>query len=556
MRGYTKLHGHWGMSGKRVGLLLEGARIQTDGFKELDGGGPTGFQKNELMLKARAHNDPGARVYHEVAIKGGFSNELSHETYLGLSDADFRASPYRRYAASQKGRMKWWRTQAEASYFLARGDLVDFEAKVYRHDLSRAWRKFNRFRGGPDIADILRNPDAGQSAVYFGVLRGDEDSLGPDQTLMVGTNNRTFVSQGLATVTHIRPKTKWVDQDIEFGARIHNDSIRRNHTEDGFVMVGGTLVPERTPTETSTLNRGAAVAGALYLLDEITVAKRLTLIPGSRLEIIRTDFRDDLANTRTDATDIVVLPGGGAHVQATPWLGVLAGVHVGFSPVSPGQSPDVDPEQSINYEAGVRIAHRGTRVEAIGFFNDYKNLTGECTFSSGCADVDLGRQFNGGAVHVAGLEGLAGHRHRLPRSHFIEANANYTFTWSRFRTSFLSASPQFGQVETGDQLPYVPMHQFSTQLGAGGRIWATSVTGTYVGHMRDVPGRGSIATEERIPHYFVLDLSARVWVTPRASFYSTLNNVAATHYMLSRRPFGARPGLPLNFMAGFKYDFG
>ena len=86
--------------------------------------------------------------------------------------------------------------------------------------------------------------------------------------------------------------------------------------------------------------------------------------------------------------DTVFVPGLGAHAQALPWLGVLAGVHSGFSPVSPGQPEEVEPERSINYEAGVRIDHRTarthTRADAIGFFNDYSNLTSECTISSGC----------------------------------------------------------------------------------------------------------------------------------------------------------------------------
>jgi hypothetical protein len=35
-----------------------------------------------------------------------------------------------------------------------------------------------------------------------------------------------------------------------------------------------------------------------------------------------------------------------------------------------------------------------------------------------------------------------------------------------------------------------------------------------------------------------------------------MQNLLNTPYMVSRRPFGARPGMPLQLMVGFKYHFG
>ena len=79
-------------------------------------------------------------------------------------------------------------------------------------------------------------------------------------------------------------------------------------------------------------------------------------------------------------------------------MGVLAGVHRGFSSVAPGQPDSVEPEYSVAYEAGVRHGAVGDDryVEAIGFFNDYSNMTSECSFSSGCDDSRVGAQFNEG----------------------------------------------------------------------------------------------------------------------------------------------------------------
>lgn len=557
-RGYGKAHGHWGRSWKHFGVLVEGVRIQSNGFKELDGGGDTGFGKNEGMIKLRANLDPAARVYHQFDAKMGISTERSYETYLGLTDADFEANPYRRYVSSQNGQMRWWRSQAQLRYLLAYGDLVELQTTAYRNDFSRAWTKFNSFRGGPSIENIMAD-GGGQSAIYLAILRGEEDSTSNDEALMIGTNDRRYVSQGIQNTLRISPRTKYVDQTIEFGARFHADSIRRDHTEEGYRMVSSTLVPEQGDEDQTTLNRGAAYAGALHLHDEVVFVDRFTLSPGARVELIRTDFKNDLDESQSSTFNAIFVPGIGAHVQATEWLGVLAGVHSGFSPVAPGQADDVQPERSVNYEGGVRLGGEtlaGFTAEAIGFFNDYSNLTGECTFAQGCDDSNIGEQFNAGRVKVAGAEIAAGFKRRFKRNGWIDTDANYTFTWSRFERSFVSASPQFGIVEAGDALPYLPVNVASLKLAGGMKKWGLWGTLAYNGQMRDSPGQGGIPAPERIDRFLTFDLGGRVWVNERASIYMNMMNVTGAEYMVSRRPFGARPGRPRFASIGFKYDFG
>ncbi len=142
---YSKLHGRWGYGEKHWGLLLEGVRLSSSGFKELDGGGNTGFEKHEAMLKARYNTNPDGEYFHRFDIKLGYADEVSNETYLGLSNSDFAANPYRRYRASALGLMEWERTQMQLSYGLWAGDSFELNLTAYRHDYSRAWRKFNNF---------------------------------------------------------------------------------------------------------------------------------------------------------------------------------------------------------------------------------------------------------------------------------------------------------------------------------------------------------------------------------------------------------------------------
>jgi Fe(3+) dicitrate transport protein len=223
--------------------------------------------------------------------------------------------------------------------------------------------------------------------------------------------------------------------------------------------------------------------------------------------------------------------------------------------VSPGQAPEVEPETSVNYEAGTRIQYEKTRVELIGFFNDYSNLTGECTFSSGCPDDLINAQFNGGDVFVYGLEASAGQGIDGPFSSKLKLDLTYTLTLSEFRSTFASDNPQFGRVDIGDELPYLPEHQAAliAELRVGDFSLGAKLA--YVHEMRNIAGQGEIAPIDRIPPHLVLDAAAS-YIIGGSEIYLRGDNLTNTAYIASRRPFGARPGRPLLVFLGYKYRFG
>ena len=87
----------------RFGYLVEGYYRETDGFKHIDeapdfvDGDQTGFHKAEPMVKLSW--EPNTDVFQLIEFKYGYSDFEADEGYLGLSDADFEADPYRRYSA-------------------------------------------------------------------------------------------------------------------------------------------------------------------------------------------------------------------------------------------------------------------------------------------------------------------------------------------------------------------------------------------------------------------------------------------------------------------------
>lgn len=550
--GYLKGHGYYGTSHKGFGVLVEAAHVETSGFKDLPSDRDTGFRKNDTMLKLGYQTPSGSRIRHAIELKGGFGTEDSDETYLGITRDDFEAAPFQRYAASDLDNMNWWRSQAEVAYSLRQEDTIEVEARAYRHDFDRTWRRLDRFRSGPALTDVLANPDAGQAAVLAAILRGEQDALLPNQALLVNDNNRKFVSQGVQSVFKWTPKWGVVGNGLEVGARVHHDWIERNHTSDAFLMTSGALVPDGTDRLTVVNNRAESIAAAFHLVDAVTLWDRLTMAPGVRVEVISMRFDDALADTQQQRLDTPVTPGFGVLFSATDWLDVFAGVNRGFSPVSPSSPEDVRPEFAINYELGTRALFRELRAEAVGFVSDYSNLNGACTFSAGCIDGDGSEQFNAGSVLVWGLESLAYYRHYFDNGLFLEAGANYTYTGSRFSTTFTSAFPQWGDVEEGFQLPYVPNHQIDGMLAFGGRIWNVHASPGYTGAMRDVAGQGAIPEDERIDGFFLLDVGANVRVFERFKIYAQVNNATNNTYIASYRPFGIRPGAPLTFMIGIK----
>ena len=88
--GYGKLHGHFGSADAQNAFLIEGIHLRSDGFKELPSGDETGFYRNEWMVKGSHAFDVASDLQHQLSLKLTYSDEQSDETYLGLSDEDFR----------------------------------------------------------------------------------------------------------------------------------------------------------------------------------------------------------------------------------------------------------------------------------------------------------------------------------------------------------------------------------------------------------------------------------------------------------------------------------
>ncbi len=549
---YGKVHARAAERRGNWAVMAEYIKLRSSGFKELDGGGDTGFDKDDLQLSGRWSSSPTVAVYHQVDLRVGYGDEVSDETYTGLTSADFAARPQRRYAGSQLDQMTWDHWRMRASHRVELGIDTRVETTAYRNQFSRAWGKIDAFVGQRDLYELLARPTAGVNAVYYAVLTGQADSSSPEEQILFGTNDRSFVSQGVQTVLSGERTTGPLSHAFDAGVRVHFDRADRKRYEDGYDMRGGQLIRSSRPRVTVLDSHADTLAIAAHAEDRVRYQK-LAVSAGLRVEHIRYDFLDYITDRARDGAYTVLIPGGGVEYHFTDAVSALAGVHRGFVPVAPSASSDVRPESSINYEAGGRLRTPWGSADVIGFFSDYSNLKGSCTLASGCTDAMDGQEYNGGEVRVWGLEVQGNGEAPLPmRGLSAPLSLAYTLTQSEFASSFSSEFAGWGDVMEGDSLPYLPTHQISLSAGVKHARGEVGFTAKYHSGSRDLPGQGDIPDDTGIDSLFTVDVNAHARLRPWAELYFTCANLLDEQAIVSRRPYGARPNSPRMFTIGYK----
>ncbi|MBI2150189.1 MAG: TonB-dependent receptor, partial [Acidobacteria bacterium] len=553
-----KVHANLGDSYKNFAWLAETYQFSTRGFKRLDGGGDTGFDLEDYVLKFRLNTGPNTRIYQQVEFKLGYTDQRSDETYLGLTDADFLSNPVRRYAASQMDVLNWNHKQYQARHFLALNSRTDVTTTVYRNDFRRNWYKLNDVNGR-DIGAILESP--GSFPAEFDIVRGADTAAG---ALRVRANNRSYYAQGVQSVLGLRLDRASTRNQLELGVRFHKDQEDRFQHDDRYRMLGGRMIRTQSGAPGSSDNRlGDARAWAFFAQDEIA-SGRWTITPGFRyenIEVVRTNYStSDPARTRPTGTVTnrvdVWIPGVGVQFNLTPETSFFGGVHKGFAPPGPGSNEETDVESSVNYELGFRSRRGALDAQIVGFFNNYRNLLGRDTLSSGGSGSGL--LFNGGKAQIYGLESSLHYdlNGLWDTSFSLPVRFAYTLTHGEFRSGFVSGFEPWGTVAKGDELPYNPRHQLYAAIGFGRSNWNINLDSNYVTAMRIRAGSGPIPRLYSTDARLVFDATAEYGVTEDARLFVAVQNFTNNEYVVARHPAGARPGLPRTVSGGIRFNVG
>ncbi len=545
-------------------VMIEALRDQSDGFKDLPGAGDTGFELDDLVLKAGLYRGEAS-----LTVKVQASEQNGDETYLGLTDADFADDPYARYAASALDSFTGDHETYQVTGEVPLGGGVWLTGLAYRTDFARSWYKLQEIEtddflglGGSSgtedcdgLAEILAAPDACGSE--FAVLRGADT---PDDAVQIRDNNREYYAEGMQLALSGVAATGAVDHDLTVSIRLHQDGVDRFQDQDGYAFRDAQLVLTTDAADGTQANRlTKADAVSIYAEDRIDIGQ-LTLTAGLRYENVETRQRrwdtPDRAlvpeSIRENAYE-VWLPALRADWHATEAVTLFAGYHEGFGVPSAG-ARDGQAETSVNLEAGVAYVSGDTSVVLTAYRTDYEDLLGRCTASSGSQDCDIGDAFNAGEAESHGVEALA--KHRFEADGFsVPVTVSYAWTVSEFEQSFRSEFEPWGDVEVGDSLPYVPEHQLSVIAGVERGPLSAFAALSHVSDARATAGQGSIADEDLIEARTLLDLSARYQLTERFALRAFADNIFDEVYTASLRPAGRRPGKPRELRVGFEASF-
>jgi len=553
----------------QFGVLLEGYRRQNDGFKTIDetadfrNGDDTGFSKTDAMVKLSW--EPNTEMYQRLEFKLGTNDLNANETYLGLTEADFKADPTRRYAASRFDNMDSEQEQSSLRYTISPNDDLDIITTLYQNDFKRNWYKLNKVNGD-SLSKVLATSGLSQDCMK-GTAACD---------LKIKANNREYNAKGIESVVYSRFDTSDVQHEVMVGARLHQDEVRRFQWEDIYTQAANGTISSMTPGTPGAAGDRFQKTEALALFVQDTIeAGNWTVTPGIRYETLD-QISEDPKGTLQSATgtkgrdgknsfDMTAVGVGAAYQFNEMWTG-FGGLHTGFSPPNPrGTRGGLDPETSTAFESGLRYTNvpQALAAEATFFYTAFKNLI----VVDNVGGAGSGNSENFGQVDNYGLEfalqydaGLA-NSWKLSNPYFI--SATYTNAEQKNDARSTDAESIFSFGKTGNKVPYIPELTLSLGTGVESKKWGAFITGNYVSdtytsanNVNDqVNGNGAPdARFGKTDSYFVTDISAFYRIADTVKLFGGVQNLLDEEYIVSRQPHGPRGGLPKFVYAGIEME--
>ena len=547
--GENRMHAWYGDSSDNMGWLVETHQHDADGFKNIDRSNrDAGLDKKDYLAKLRLNTTEGDGIYNQVDIKLQYSTEVSDQSYLGLTDADFDKDPNRRYGISELDQMDNEHASVTIGHLMAFNDDLSLKTTAYYNDFERDWYKLG---GGDDYIDAANAGDA----TAQGILDGTIDESG----LKVKHNARQYKSYGLQAELNWQVSLIGMNHDLDFGLRWHEDEVDRFQPTDIFDQINGSLVYQSTDDPSSKNNRvEEAEALSVYIMDHIAVNEQLDITAGIRYEDIDTqqkryndiDRSSSYINAENSTSETLLALG--ATYQLNDQWGLLAGVHQGFAPASAG-AENVDPEESTNYEAGVRFAEENLFVEAIYFFSDYENSVQYCTVANPCGTQDFG-SISQGKAEIEGLEFLLNYDFAGRAAYSIP----FTFTYTYTDTEITSSSDE-GDILKGDSLLDIPENQWAASIGyVAASGWDTYLNASYTDETCINYSCDRAGVDDRFlttNDLLVFDLSASYPLNPKTRVYAKVDNLLDDQEIISRKPYGARANKPRTVYFGLQVSF-
>ena len=548
--GMLRTHAYYGGVYGNLGGLVEIHEHKSDGFDSIANvGGDTGFNKSDILIKARYETGD-----HSLTFKMLEVDEVSDQSYVGLSGASFNANPRLRYGMTQYDEMNNDGDQKSLTY------LGDFEnirviASTWSNDYHRDWFKVDKANNNGDhgvgsgINNVIAAANAGNANAQA-ILDGE---LAVQVKLK--HNNRFYTNEGyqFKVITDIN------NHSLTFGYRDMEDSESRYQNYECFDQgsngINSALYDCSTGYTGSNNRLRVSEATSYYIEDKINLGNLILTIGHRSEEYDQVENRwNDGVPTRTQLASGYPktkdgdhsTTGFGATYDVNENLQLVAGFHEGMTAMF-----GTDPEKADNMELGLRYSKGDTSLETFYFESDYKNLKAVCKNSQG-GDCDDGDVFDGGAVDVSGLELSASHIFEGSDGTIYPVALTYTSTDATFANSFDDDGDYWGVVAVGDDVPYVPSSSLALVVGFVGSSGLS-------GNVRLVDNGSSCSTaacgiNQNIEAHSFIDLNLRKPLNDKTDVYLIMENLLDHEDIVARAPKdGARSQKPRTLKIGFTF---
>lgn len=494
----------------------------------------------KLMLKPDNRNT--------VTVKGGFYDERSNSTYLGLTQPMFDTDPNQNPVTGDD--LKVRRESATLLHTAVLDPNTILSSAIFGYHTTRNWGRqdFDRSDVGRTYLGIVGDPSIPGGALFL------RDSA--------GNRDRQFWVGGA--------QSNLVKEHNSFGTRSKLDAgVRYVYEQMEDKRVNGSGFRARTGLLRDDEDRFGK-AFAAFAQNRFFLGDRVIFTPGVRLEhynyerfiqVQPVDGTPTNVDIREDHGITTLIPGAGLSVRATDSVTLFGGAHRGFAPpitkaaiTSDGENLNLDAELSWNYEAGVRVSSPRVRGEFTWFRMDFSNQVITAAESGG-ATTEL---INGGETLHQGFESSL----RLNWHEFADMR-DWTFFTDLRHTYLIDARFVRNELYEGNRLPYAPRNQFSFLAGArqasglGVQLDLSYVANRFGDNNETVAGSAD-GTVGVLPSYQIANVMVD-WVIRRERFeitpYLAIKNVADELYIASRAPEGIQPGMFRQTNFGLRFNF-
>ena len=454
-----------------------------------------------------------------VKLAGHHTSAVSED--VGMTREMFEKDP-RRGVLSPESRMKLARIDGSVVIESEVDQDVRIKTLAYVSNTSRVWRR--------QLYDRILDPDAdyvrvaGDLEAPLGALYFRDAARVLDRSYWVG---------GIEPRMTADFRTGVVSHTLDTGMRLLGEHATLEESSEGAGVVG----------VLSTRDLHSTFALAAYLQDRMLFRDWLVVTPGVRLEHVSylssSEVRDGItSDVQGSASTTTAIPGIGVNL-GLPEAHVFAGMHLGYAPPrvteaidASGETALLSPEESTNWEAGVRVKPADwIKGDATFFLQRFSNQIVPNTSLDGTTEL-----VNGGSTQSIG--GEASLEARVGRATKIDWDIDFGARGGTTYATFLGSSRE------GKRLPYAPLGTFSgtvdvdAPFGVGAGFAASWTGGFYTDEANTIEpdATGRVGW---VDGYVQLDASARYREKATGLGATvTLKNLLDQPFVIARRPEG------------------